>query len=93
MTPDSVHQIISPGPGPPPGQVKEELDRILDSPEFKSTTRVLRAYACRRSLSAAAYAPAALACLESSVKADPDNVSYDGASSAVDQRRKPSGGT
>lgn len=88
MTPDSVHQMISPGPSLPPGQVKEELDRILDSLDFRSTTRVLWAYACRRSLSAAA-----LACLESSVKADPDNVSYDGASSAVDQRRNPSGGT
>ncbi|MGV2101251.1 hypothetical protein [Rhizobium sp. 21-4511-3d] len=93
MTPNSVHQMISPGPSLPRGQVKEELDRILDSLDFRSTTRVLWAYACRRSLSAATYAPAALACLESSVKADPDNVAYDGASSAVDQRRKPSGGT
>ncbi|MFK0334783.1 hypothetical protein ACIQUB_27110 [Rhizobium sp. NPDC090275] len=39
MPSNSFDQLMPSGLALPPGQVKEELDRILDSPDFKSTTR------------------------------------------------------
>ncbi len=39
MPSNSFDQLMPSGLALPPGQVKEELNRILDSPDFKSTTR------------------------------------------------------
>lgn len=39
MPSNSFDQLMPSGLALPPGQVKEELHRILDSPDFKSTTR------------------------------------------------------